>query len=72
MNLYADDTALYKEAKLHVELMLKSRLELTMIAEWLKADQLTSNIKKTKFILFGSRKKLPNTRELKILIQSAG
>ena len=58
LNLYADDTALYSGANSHIELLLSLRLELSVVSEWLKANRLTLNVKKTKFVIFGSRQKL--------------
>ena len=61
INLYADDTALYTGANSHIELLLNLRLELSIVSEWLKANRLTLNTKKTKFVIFGSRQKLRPT-----------
>ncbi len=68
VNLYADDTALYTSANSHIELLLNLRLELTVVSEWLKANRLTLNIKKTKLVVFGSRQKLSQTPQLKLAI----
>ena len=60
VNLYADDTALYTEAKSYVELMLNLRMEMAIVTEWLKANKLTLNLKKTKYVIFGPKAKLQN------------
>ena len=68
INLYADDTALYTDANSHIELLLNLRLELSMVSEWLKANRLTLNIKKTKFIVFGTRQRLRQVPPLNLSI----
>ena len=35
--------------------MLDLRLELAMVSEWLRANHLTLNVDKTKYIVFGSK-----------------
>ena len=57
LNLYADDTALYSESKSYIELKLNIRMELDVVSEWLCANRLTLNVKKTKYVIFGSRNK---------------
>ena len=48
--------------------MLDLRLELTMVCEWLKANRLTLNVKKTKYMVFGSKQKLRHKPDLNINI----
>ena len=52
VSLYADDTALYTSADSQVEIMLNFRVELSIVSKWLKANRLTLNAGKTKFIIF--------------------
>ena len=37
--------------------MLNLRLEIDVVAEWLKAPELTLNTNKTKYVIFGSKNK---------------
>ena len=54
IGLYAGDNTLYYSSNSPVELMLTLKIELAMVYEWLKANKLTLNVKKTKYIIFGS------------------
>ncbi len=65
-SLYADDTALYCNADTQVELMLTLRVELDMVCEWLKANKLTLNAAKTKYVVFGTKRKLQTKPDLKL------
>ena len=56
--VYADDTALYTSASTRIELVLNLRVELSNVDEWLKANRLTLNTKKTKYVVFGTKTKL--------------
>ena len=58
LNLNADDTTLYNASPSYVDLMMSLRLELTTLTEWMLANKLTLNVKKTKFMIFGSKPKL--------------
>ena len=58
LNLYADDTTLYNASPSYVDLMLSLRLEMTTLIEWMLANKLTLNVKKTKLMIFGSKPKL--------------
>ena len=68
MNLYADDTALYHGPKSQIDLLLTLRLEISIVAKWLKANKLTLNVAKTKLVVFGSRTKLQNLPYLNLTI----
>ncbi len=68
INLYADDTALYSSSTSYINLMLNLHLELSIVAEWLKANKLTLNVKKTKFVIFGSKHKLAGNRDTPLYI----
>ncbi len=48
--------------------MLNLRLELSIVAEWLKANKLTLNVKKTKFVIFGFRHNLAGNIDTSLYI----
>ena len=50
--LFADDTTLQISSANIYELFDKANQELKMVSEWVKANKLTLNISKTKYILF--------------------
>ena len=58
INLYADDTALYIESPSYIELILSLRLELATLSQWMLANKLTLNVRKMKFMIFGTKPKL--------------
>ena len=68
ISLYADDTALYVQGRSQVDIILDLHLELSMVCEWLKVNRLTLNVKKTKYMVFGSRTKLVHKPDLNITI----
>ncbi len=68
VSLYADDTALYVQVKTQAEIMLDLRLELSMVHEWLKANKLTLNVDKTKYMVFGTKTALIHKPDLNITI----
>ena len=71
VSLYADDTALYTSSSSQIELVLNLRVELSVIDEWLKANRLTLNTKKTKYVIFGTRNTLEHVpQDLNIKIGS--
>ena len=55
INLYADDTALYVTADPYIELILTLQVEISIVEQWLFANKLTLNTKKTKVMLFGTK-----------------
>ena len=63
VSLYADDTALYTASTTQIELVLNLRVELSVVNEWLKANRLTLNTKKTKYVIFGTRNKLEHAAQ---------
>ncbi len=63
VSLYADDTALYTSSSSQIELVLNLRLEISVVDEWLKANRLTLNTKKTKYVIFGTRASLEHIPE---------
>ena len=57
--MYADDTTLTCSAEdADTLLQVKLRSDLSKIPTWLKVNKLTLNVKKTKYLLIGSRPKL--------------
>ena len=68
VSLYADDTALYLQARTQVEIMLDLRIELSLIYEWLKANKLTLNADKTKYIVFGTNRQLTHKNDLNLKV----
>ncbi len=48
--------------------MLNLRIELSIVCEWLRANKLTLNAAKTKYVVFGSHNKLQNKPDLNITI----
>ena len=68
ISLYADDTALYVNGESQIDIMLSLRIELSVVNEWLRANKLTLNASKTKYIVFGSRNKLQVKPDLNLSI----
>ena len=58
VTLYADDTVLYLASKSTADLQSKINADLRRICKWLRANQLTLNVKKSKFLLIGSSPRL--------------
>ena len=58
VSLYADDTALYVSSDSYIDMMLTLKVELATVSEWLAANKLTLNIKKTKYVIFGKPRQL--------------
>ncbi len=58
INLYADDTALYYSSENINNVMDTLSTEMKLVGEWLRANKLTLNISKTKFVIFASPTKL--------------
>ena len=61
MIIYADDTTLYPTLDVFDNYISKNLiLELTKIADWLKLNKLSINIKKSKFMVFNMPQKQVN------------
>ena len=58
MRLFADDSSLTASAKNIDELLLKINKELPNIYDWLCANKLTLNLRKTKYLIFQPRQKV--------------
>ena len=67
-SLYADDTALCTSGKSQVEVMLNFRIELSMIDQWMRANKLTINVNKTKYVVFGTKNQLKDRVDLRLEI----
>ena len=55
MILYADDAVLFCDASTRQELQIALEREFTEISNWYTDNRLTINVKKTKFMLAGSK-----------------
>ena len=58
VTLNADNTVLYLASKSTVDLQSKIYTDLRRICKWLPVNQLTLNVKKSKFLLIGSSSRL--------------
>ena len=56
--LFADDTTLQLSSKSLQDLYDLENFELSKIEDWFKANKLTLNASKTKYILFKNKKKM--------------
>ena len=54
-SLYADDTAVYCNGTSIVDIVLSLRIDMSYINEWLRANKLTLNVKKTKYMIIGNK-----------------
>ena len=66
VTLYADDTVLYLASKSTVDLQSKINDDLKRICRWLRANQLTLNVQKSKFLLIGSSSRLNKVESILI------
>ena len=67
MIIYADDTTLYSTLDVFGNYMSKNlNLELTKVADWLKLNKLSINIKKSKFMVFHMPQKQVNIPNIQI------
>ena len=66
VSLYVDDTALYTSAKTQIEIKLTQQIELTVVCEWLKANKLTLNSNKTKYVIFGTKQNISTKPDLNL------
>ena len=62
--LYADDTALFVSGTNIEDIQNKLNSDLELVSDWLYANKLTLNAKKTKTMLFGTHQRLSRLREL--------
>ena len=66
--LYADDTTLQKSSNNLIDLYSSANNELIKLADWFKANKLTLNVSKTKYILFRNNLKAIDFSKLQLLI----
>ncbi len=64
VNLYAYDTVVYYSSPLYIELVLAMRIELENVNKWLRANKLTVNVSKTKYLVMGSKNKLKQMNDI--------
>jgi len=64
--MYADDTSLLCKAKNDFELQVKLESCLNKVADCFKANELTLNVDKTKFMIFGTKQKLDKFHDVKL------
>ncbi len=69
LNLYADDTALYTSNHSYIDLILSLRIEMATLSQWMLANKLTLNVKKTKFVIFGTKPKLLKIPERRMTLE---
>jgi hypothetical protein len=65
--MYADDTTLLFSASDQTTLQLNMNNSLSKIARWFESNQLTLNIKKTKFMIFGTTYALKNFSDISLM-----
>ena len=71
MIIYADDTTLYSALDVFGDYISKnSNLELTKVADWLKLNNLSINIKKSKFMVFHASKTSQYTKHRDLKYQN--
>ena len=68
--LYADDTTLEMSSQNLIELYLDAKIELDKIADWFRANKLTLNISKTKYILFRDKSQYVDFSGLNLSIEN--
>jgi hypothetical protein len=67
--LFADDTTLYQSARSIDDLYKTINIDLVTLSDWLKANKLSLNISKTKYMLF-SNKRLTGLNNLEVMINN--
>lgn len=65
--LYADDSALFITDKDISEIEEARSLELVSVSDWLMENKLSLHIGKTESILFASKRRLQNVKEIKMV-----
>ena len=66
--LFADDTNLFNCNNDFCQLILSTNNELCNLADWFHANKLSVNIKKTNYMLFGS-KRMPHASQFQVLLE---
>ena len=70
-SLYADDTAIYCSSSSVVDIALSLRIDLCTVTEWLRANKLTLNTTKTKYMFIGSKALVNKVAEQNICMAGA-
>ena len=72
VSMYADDTVIYYSANDTIELSKKMNEDLECVNKWLIQNKLNLNIKKTEYILCGTKQRLDkvNDTDLNITIDN--
>ena len=70
VTLYADDTVLYLASKSITKVESKINSDLSRVCSWMRANQLTLNIKKSKSMLIGSIARLSKVHSIVISTDS--
>ena len=65
-SLYTDNTAVYYSSSSYVDVMLALRIEADNLTQWLRVNKLTLNVAKTKYMLFGTKRKLDHIQPMKL------
>ena len=68
VSIYADDTVIYCSANSTIELSKKIIEDLEYVKKWLIQNKLNLNIKKTEYILFGTKQRLDRVKETNLNI----
>ena len=71
VSLYADDTALYATSASYIDMILSFGIDMATVSEWLKLNELTLNVSKTKLMIFCSQSKLNTVEDVNIEINGA-
>jgi len=66
--LFADDTNAFVSASSYQELMITLNVKLGKLSEWFRANKLSINLSKTKYVLFGCKSKVCCSPPLNIQI----
>ena len=66
--LFADDTSLFYSNKSYKKMEIKVNISLDNIANWVKANKLTLNVKKSNLLVFDSRKSSKEKPPVKLFI----
>ncbi len=53
--IYTDDTVIYCSSQSVIDIVLSLRIDLATVSEWLRANKLTLNVSKTKYMIMGSK-----------------
>ena len=68
LGLYADDTVLFSHANDNALLQKGLQTTLNKFQKWCQMNALTINVKKTKFMIFGTRSKIKKAKKLKLQV----